>query len=113
MRYGSESRCLGQNEVGMLERAKIAMVRRMCGVKLKDKKSTIDLMQILYLNEAINQLAKANCVRWFGHVLRKDEKNFLRRSLDFNVKGTRKRVRPKNTWLKAIVQQSRKVWLTA
>ena len=38
----------------------------------KDKKSTKDIMQMLDLNETIDQLARANCVRWHGHVLRKD-----------------------------------------
>ena len=83
----------------------------MCGVKLVDKKSTKDLMQVLDLNETIDQLAKANSVRWYGHVLRKDMNNFLRMALDVKVKGTRKICRPKKTWLKAFVEQSRKVGL--
>ena len=37
-------------------------MRSMCGVKLVDKKSTKDLMQMLNLSEAIDQLAKANTV---------------------------------------------------
>ena len=44
----------------------------MCEVKLMDKKSTNDLMQMLYLNEAIDQLAKANSARCYGHVMRND-----------------------------------------
>ena len=47
----------------------------MCGVKLMDKKSTKDLMQMLDLNETINQLAKANSVCWHGHLQRKDKNN--------------------------------------
>ena len=74
-----------------------------------DKKSTKDLMQILDLNETIDQLAKANSVRWY--VLRNDKNNFLRRALDYEVKGTRKRGRQKKTWLRAVVEQSRTVGL--
>ena len=55
-------------------------MRSMRGVKLMDKKSMKDLMQILDLNETMDQLAKDNRVRWYGHVLRKDKNNFLRRS---------------------------------
>ena len=86
-------------------------MRTMYGVKLLDKKWTKDLMQILGLNETIGQLAKANCVHWYGHVLRKDRNNFLRRALDPKVKRTMKRGRPKKTCLKAIIEQSRKVGL--
>ena len=70
-----------------------------------DKKPTKDLMQMLDLNETIYQQAKANSVRWYGHVLRKDKNNFLRRTL------VRKRGRPKKTWLEAFVEQSGKVGL--
>ena len=55
-----------------------------------DMKSIKDLMQMLDLNEAIDQLARANSVFWYGHVLRKDKNNFLRKASDFKVKGTRK-----------------------
>ena len=63
-------------------------MRSMCGVKLVDKKLTKDLMQMLDLNETIDQLARANSGHWYGHVLRKDKNNFLRKTLDFKVKGT-------------------------
>ena len=76
-----------------------------------DKKSTKDLMQMLDLNETIDQLAKVNSVRWYGHVLRKDKNNFMRKALDLKVKGTMIRGRPKKTWLKTVVEQSRNVGL--
>ena len=52
-------------------------MRNMCGVKLMDVKSMKDLIQMTDLNETIDQLARANTVRWYGHVLRKDKNNFL------------------------------------
>ena len=64
MFYGRETWCLGQNEIGILQRTEGAMVRNMCGVKLMDEKSTNDLMQMMDLNETIDQLARANNVRW-------------------------------------------------
>ena len=111
MVYGSETWSIGQNEIGILQRTERSMVRNMCGVKLMDKKSTKDLMHMLDLDEAADQLAKANSVRWYGHVMRKDEKNFLRKALDFRVIGTMKIGIPKKTWLRAVVEQSRKVGL--
>ena len=42
--------------------------------------------------------AKANGVRWYGHVLRKDDGHILRKALEFEVKGKRKRGRPRKTW---------------
>ena len=61
-----------QNEIGISQRTEGAIVRNMSGVKLMDRKSTKDLMQMLELVETVDQLAKANVVHWYGHVLRKD-----------------------------------------
>ena len=55
-------------------------------MKLVDRKSTKDLIQILGLEEANGQLGKANGVRWYGLVLRKD-KHLLRKILDYDNKG--------------------------
>ena len=43
----------------------------MCGVQLKDRKISTVLMFVLGLNETIDQLAVANTVRCYGHVLRR------------------------------------------
>ena len=88
-----------------------AMVRNTCRVALMDMKSTRELLQMSNLNETMDQLAKANGVRWYGHVLRKEKKNLLRRALDLKAKGARQRGRPKKTWLIAVIQQSRNATL--
>ena len=75
------------------------MMRNTCEEKSVDKKSTKDLMQMLDLKETMDQLAKANRVRWYGHALREDTNNFLR-EFDFKVKATRKRGGPKKTLAK-------------
>ena len=51
----------------------------MCGVPFKDKGSVKDLILMLSLKEAIDQLAVTNSVCWYGHV--------LRRALEFEVEG--------------------------
>ena len=44
---------------------------------------------MLGLNETIDQLAMANGVHWYGHVLRREDGHVLRRALDFEVEGQR------------------------
>ena len=85
MLYGSEKWCLRKNEIAILRRTERAMVRVMCGAKLMEKKRTEDLMEMLGLKE------KANGVRWYGHVLRRDDGHVLGKALEFEVKGKRKR----------------------
>ena len=67
MLYGSGTWCLGQNEIGILQTTERAMMKSMSGVKLMDKKSTKDLIEMLDLNETMDQLAKANSVCWYGY----------------------------------------------
>ena len=40
-------------------------------------------------------MAKANLVRWCGHVLRRDDGHVLRKTSEFEVMGKRKRGRSK------------------
>ena len=53
----------------------------MCAAKLKVKKRTEDLMEMLRLKETLVQMAKANEVRWYGHVLRRDDRHVFRKVL--------------------------------
>ena len=51
-------------------------------------------MFLLGLNEFMDQLAMANSVRWYGHVLNIEDGDILRRTLDIEVVGQRKKWRP-------------------
>ena len=68
-------------------------------------------MLMLGLNETIDQLAMANSVHWYCHVLRRVDGHVLRRALDFEVKGQRKKGRPKRTCKKQVEEESVKVCL--
>ena len=73
------------------------MVRGMCRAQLRVKKRSIDLMLMLGLNETVDRLAMACSVRWHGHVLKREDGHVLRRALDFNFEGQRKKGRPNRT----------------
>ena len=63
------------------------MVREMCGGQLKDRKRSRHL--ILSSNETLDQLAMANIVYWYGHLLRREDGHVLRKHyyLRLKVKG--------------------------
>ena len=75
------------------------------------EKRTEDLMEMLGLNETAVQMAKANGVRWYGHVLRMDDGQVLRKALEFEVTGKRKPGRLKKTWKTQVEKESRSVGL--
>ena len=90
----------------MTERSK---VRAMCGVQLKDRKRSTGLMFILGLSETIDQLAMADSVRWYGHVLRREDGLVLRKALDFEAECQRKKGRPKRMLRNQVKERSVKI----
>ena len=75
------------------------------------QKKSMDLMFFLGLSVTIDQLAMASSVRWYGHVLRREDGHVLRRALDFEVEGQRKKGRPKRTCRKPVEEEGVKVGL--
>ena len=111
MLYASEIWCLRENEMAVLRKTERAIVRAMCGAKLMEKKRTEDLMEMLGLKETAVQIAKANGVRWYGHVLKRDDGHILRKALEFEMRGKRKRGRPKKTWKTQVEKENKSVGL--
>ena len=70
MLYRSNTWCLRENEITILITAKRSIVRAMCSVKLVDKRNTKQLINMLGLKGAADKLARANGMRWYGHILR-------------------------------------------
>ena len=68
-------------------------MRSMCGVKLVDGKNTEDLMKMLGLKETLYEMVQANRVRWYGHVVWRDEESILKKAMMLQVNGQRKRGR--------------------
>ena len=85
------------------------MVRAMCGVQLKDKKRSTNLMFMLGLNKTIDQSAIASIFCWYGHVLRREDGHVLSTALDFEVEGQRKKGRPKRTMKRKKKKLSKKM----
>ena len=56
-------------------------------------------------------IIKANGVRWYGHVVRRDEESILKKTMMFEVNGPRKRGRPKQTWKKQVEENVKKIGL--
>ena len=75
-----------------------ALMRAMCGVKMIEKRRSEELMSLLSLKDTLDGLARASGVRWYGHVLRRDNDDLLRKALGFEVAGKTGRGRPNMMW---------------
>ena len=115
-----------------LQRAEMRMVRWMCGVKLKDRLQCKELRERLGVDDIAlilqqNRLlwydtirdAILTCARkptyvsliWYGHVLRKDDDDWVKKCMEYEVEDSRPRGRPKRTWKEVVREdcQARKL----
>ena len=75
----------------------------------EDRRPTV--MEMLGLKETVVQMAKANGVRWYGYLLRRDDGHVLRKALEFEVKSKRNLGRPKKTLKMQVEKESKSVGL--
>ena len=64
------------DDLDRLERTERMMVRWMCGVSLKDRRSSVDLYKSLGI-ENVAEVVRRGRLRWFGHVERKDKDEWV------------------------------------
>ena len=97
MWHGSETWPVRKENVVALQRAEVRMVRWMCGVKLKDRLPSKELRERLDIDD-IALVLQQNRLRWYGHVLRKDDDDWVKECMEYEVEGPRPTERPKRTW---------------
>jgi len=101
--HGSKTWPVRKENVVALQRAEVRMVRWMCGVKLKDRLPSKELSERLGIDEDdIAFVLQQNRLRWYGHVLRKDDDDWVKKCMEYEVEGPRPRGRPKRTWREVV-----------
>src|SRR5690242_825736 len=102
MTNGSEKWALKKEDEAVLRRVGRAMIRRICGVRLCDRKRSEELERMIGLQQDIITLVGQSRLRWYGHVMRREEDSGIRRVLDWEVAGTRPKGRSNLTWEAAV-----------
>jgi len=97
MLHGSETWPVRKENEAALQRAETRMVRWIYGVKLQDRVPSKDLRGRQGLDDIISVLQQ-NRLRWYGHVLRKEDNDWMKKCIKYEVEGARQRGRPKKTW---------------
>jgi len=110
MLYGSETWLVRKENVVALQRAEMRMVRWMCGIKLKDRFPNNELRERLVIDD-IALVLQQNRLRWYGQVLRKEDDDWVKKCMEYEVEGPRPRGRLKRTWREVVKEdcQARKL----
>jgi len=96
MLHGSETWPIRKENEVALQRAEMRMVRWMCDIMIQDRVPSKGLRERLRLDDIILVLQQ-NRLRWYGHVLRKEDNDWVKKCMEYKVEGTRPRGRPKKT----------------
>ena len=97
MTYGCECWSIRKESEECLKRAERRMIR-MCGVTLRNRVCSQNLLERLGLSEDISIVVKRARLRWFGHVYRRDDDVGIKKAFLFEAGGRLGRGRPRKTW---------------
>jgi len=90
-----------ENEVAH-QRAEMRMVRWTCGMKLQDRVPSTGLRERLGLDDNFGTTAKQVAMVWACAA--KTDNDWVKKSIEYEVEGTRPRGRAKKTWREIVIR---------
>ena len=97
MTYGSESWSMTGKLESLLQLCDRRMLRSMARLSLRDRVPSSEVLTRCGLKD-IAVVMKRNRLRWYGHVMRREEGDPLKTVREVTAPGSRPRGRPKKTW---------------
>ena len=88
--------------MAILKRTEKVMMRAICGDKVIEKRRSQELMSLLGLKNTLDGLARASGIQWYGHVLRRNNGDVLRKPLNIKVAGRRGGAQLNMTWKREV-----------
>jgi hypothetical protein len=99
--HGSETWPMKASDKQRMTRTERSMVRRMCGVCLKDRRRSEDLLELVGI-VGVEEVLDRSALRWFGHVERKVDLDYVSKCRRVVVEGEVGRGRKRFTWQERI-----------
>ena len=97
MKNAAETWALTGRDENLLQGCDRRMLRRLCGVTLRDRVSSDEVLRRVGLESVLLKIREKR-MAWFGHVYRRNEEDPLCRVKNVEASGRRPRGRPKKTW---------------
>ena len=88
------------------------MLRWMCRVTNLDKIRNERIRGTTEVGEIANKIQERR-LKWYGHVIRREEHYVRRRAMEMKAQGRRKRGRPKRCWLDRVRDDIKEKGLSA
>ena len=107
--YGNESWYCNETIERRFRAFENKALRRILGVRWQDRVTNDTIREITKV-PWIDEWLMANRWRWLGHVLRMDQQRIIREVIDWEPVGTRRRGRPRPTWMRTIKKEAGNEW---
>ena len=101
MLHGSETWPVRRENEVTLQRAEMRMVKWMCNIEVNDRVPSKELTERLGIDDII-LILQQNWLRWYEHVLQKEDTDWVKKCMEYEVEGYRPRGRPKRTWREVV-----------
>ena len=108
--YGTETWATTRGQEARLEVNEMRMLRWMCGVTRRDKIRSEHIRGTTGVVQASKKITEKR-LKWYGHVRRMKEEHIVRRMLDVEIPGKRRRGRPNLRWKDACKRDMTEVGL--
>ena len=95
--YGAETWATTRGQEARLEVNEMSMLRGMCGVTRRDKTRNEHIRGTTRVVQASKNIT-GNRLKWYGHVRRMNEEHIVRKMLDMDIRGKRRRGRQNLRW---------------
>ena len=106
--YGAETWALTKHLEDLLRRCDTKMLRYMAKIRWGDRVSNEEVFRRCGIESLVTVLSRTR-LRWFGHVMRREETHIVRRAMNFEVEGRRPAGRPKKTWKQGVEEDMRRL----
>ena len=101
MVYGLETVAVTKKQVEEMEVAEIKMLKFAMGVTRKDKIRNEHIRSTVKV-EQLGMKVREGRLRWYGHVMRRDQEYVGRKMMEMELPGKRRRGRPKKRFLDVV-----------
>ena len=108
MVYGLETVAVTKKQVEEIEVAEMKMLRFAMGVTRKDKIRNEHIRSTVKV-ERLGMKMREGRLRWYGHVMRRDQEYVGRKMMEMELPGKRKRGRPKRRFLDVVKEDVEEV----
>lgn len=100
--YGCEVWSLKVRDRKRIEAVEMECLRNICGVRRVDRVSNVEVRRRCGKNVSVGQRMDQGVLRWFGHVERMGDDRMAKRVYESDVRGVRRRGRPRKCWMDGV-----------